>query len=95
MTSSGGSPGSKRCDVVDPVALYSVPVDGSASAIRLYQPMSREHLGLPPRGHPYDDLLGEAVTGFQLSPAGQRMVFTTREQRGPCSQGCTLGPVRE
>lgn len=70
-------PGCTECEVVDPVELYSVPVDGSAPATLLSR-ASR------PRHRPFEGVLGAFVSSFALTPDGTRALYTEREQHGAC-----------
>ena len=82
--------GCSDCDAVDPIELFSVPIRGGESPLRLSQPARWRHLGQPPDGRPFAGGLGEYVAWFAISLDAERVAFVTREQFGPCSSGCSF-----
>jgi len=79
FTLDEADPDCEACDVVNPIELYSVPVDGSASAIRLSR-ASR------PRHRPAEGVLGAFVSSFVLTPDSTHALYTEREQSGACPE---------
>jgi len=78
------------CDSLEPAVLYSAPLGGGESPVRLTPESRRHHLGRPPAERPSAGSLGESVSSFAINGDSERVLIVTREQFGPCSTGCSF-----